>query len=331
MHLARVGASRGAPEGRSLPVPEITVRDLLADRENRLELELLGGAEGLGNAIRLPRIQKPGLALVGYTAQVRPHRVQIVGATELEYLETLGPEARDAAVRRIFGLGVACFVVTKGLDVPSVFRECADGSATPLLRTGLRSSLFIERVTRFLEQRLALSTRLHGVLVDVMEVGILLMGRSGIGKSECAMDLVLRGHRLVADDVVLVRLMPPFNLVGRGEDLIRYHMEIRGMGILNIQDLFGITAIRDEKEVELVIELVPWSEGEDYERLGFDEKTQEILGVDVPHLRIPVGPGRNISSVVEVAARNHLLKRMGQNSAIRLKERLDAVLRGSGE
>jgi HPr kinase/phosphorylase len=312
-------------------VPEIAVRDLLSDRAGRLEVELLAGEGGLQNTIELPRIQKPGLALVGYTAQVRSHRVQIMGATELEYLETLGPEARDLAVRRVFGLGVACFVVTKGLEVPEVFRECADASATPLLRTSLRSSLFIERITRFLEQRLAHSTRLHGVLVDVMEVGILLMGRSGIGKSECAMDLVLRGHRLVADDVVLVRLMPPFNLVGRGEDLIRYHMEIRGIGILNIQELFGITAIRDEKDVELIIELVPWNEGEDYERLGFDERTQEILGVEVPYLRIPVGPGRNISSVVEVAARNHLLKRMGQNSAIRLKERLDSALREGGK
>ncbi|NTU60377.1 MAG: HPr(Ser) kinase/phosphatase, partial [Deltaproteobacteria bacterium] len=219
------------------------------------------------------------------------------------------------------------FVVTKGLDVPPVFLEAANETRTPFLRTGLRSSIFIERVSQFLENRLALTTRLHGVLVDVMEVGILLMGRSGIGKSECAMDLVLKGHRLVADDVVHVRLIPPFHLVGRGEDLIRYHMEIRGLGILNIQDLFGITAIRDEKEVELVIELVPWEEGAEYERLGFDDKRYPILDIEVPYLQIPVGAGRNIAAVIEVAARNHLLKRMGHNSAIRLKERLDEALR----
>jgi HPr kinase/phosphorylase len=228
----------------------------------------------------------------------------------------------------VFGIGVACFVVTKGLEIPPVFREEAERTQTPLLRTRLRSSVFIERISRYLADCLAPVTRLHGVLVDVMEVGILLVGRSGIGKSECAMDLVLRSHRLVADDVVQVRLIPPFRLVGRGEGLIRYHMEIRGLGILNIQDLFGISAIRDEKELELVIELVPWKDGEPYDRLGFDERTYAILGVDVPYLRVPVAPGRNISSVVEVAARNHLLKRMGHHSAIRFRERLHAAIEG---
>ena len=305
---------------------EITVGDLLSDRDWRLELAVLGGEEGLGNPVRIPRIQKPGLALAGYTDQVRRYRVQIVGATELAYLGTLAPEQRDASVRKVFGLGVACFVVTKGLDVAPVFVEEANRTRTPLLRTPLRSSVFIERVSEFLEERLAPSTRVHGALVDVMEVGILLMGPSGIGKSECAMDLVLKGHRLVADDVVHVRLLPPFRLIGRGEGLIRYHTEIRGVGILNIRDLFGITAIRDEKDVELVIDLAPWESGQPHERLGLDEKTYSILGLEIPYLRIPVGPGRNIASVIELAARNHLLKRMGHHSAIRLNEQLRAVL-----
>jgi HPr kinase/phosphorylase len=312
-------------------MPEISVGDLLDDRGYRLDVELLAGAGGLARGLRVPRIQKPGLALAGYTAQVRPHRVQILGATEMAYLETVSPDVRDASVRRVFGTGMACLVVTKGLEIPPVFREEADRTDTPLLRTPLRSSVFIERISRYLEDRLAPVTRLHGVLVDVMEVGILLVGRSGIGKSECAMDLVLRGHRLVADDVVQVRLIPPFRLVGRGEGLIRYHMEIRGLGILNIQDLFGISAIRDEKEVELVIEMVPWKDGEPYDRLGFDERTYAVLGVDVPYLRVPVAPGRNISSVVEVAARNHLLKRVGHHSAIRFRERLQAAIKGADE
>jgi HPr kinase/phosphorylase len=308
-------------------MPEITVGDLLNDRECRLGLEVLGGAEGLGNSVRVPRIQKPGLALAGYTVQVRRHRVQILGATEMEYLATLTPQERETSVRRVFGLGVACFVVTKGLDVGPTFIEESNRTRTPLLRSPLRSSVFIERITQFLEDRLAPTARVHGVLVDVIELGILLVGPSGIGKSECALDLVLRGHRLVADDMVEIRLVPPFRLIGKGEDLTRYHTEIRGIGILNILDLFGITAIRDEQDVELVVELVSWKTGEPHERLGFDEKTKPILGVEVPHLRVPVGPGRNIASMVEVAARNHLLKRMGHNSAIRLKERLEAVLR----
>lgn len=309
-------------------MPEITVADLLGDRDHELYLELLAGAGGLGNFVRVPRIQKPGLALAGHTSQIRPHRVQVLGATEMEYLGELTDAQRAAAVSGVFNLGVSCFVITKGLEAGSVLREQADATGTPLLRTGLRSSDFIVRVEGFLEERLAAMVRLHGVLVDVLEMGILLLGESGIGKSECAMDLVLRGHRLVADDVVQVRLIPPFRLIGRGEGLIRYHMEIRGIGILNIQDLFGVSAIRDEKEVELVIELVPWRTGEVYERLGFDEQTYPILGREVPHLRVPVAPGRNIASVVEVAARNQLLKRMGHHSAIRLRDRLNAVLEG---
>lgn len=311
-------------------MPEIKVEDLLSDRGYRLELELLVGGQGLSNPIRMPRIQKPSLALAGFTAEVQPHRVQILGSTELGFIATLSEAERTAAIRRVFDLGLACFIVTKGLTPPSAALECADATRTPLLRTPVRTSVFIERVSRFLEDRLAPATCLHGVMLDVMEVGILLIGPSGIGKSECAMDLVLRGHRLVADDVVVIRQLSPFRLVGRGEELIRYHMEIRGVGILNIQDLFGITAIRDEKDLELVIELVPWVEGQEYERLGFDEQTYELLGVDVPYLRIPLGPGRNISSIVEVAARNFLLKRMGQNSAVQLKEKLEGLLRETG-
>ncbi|MBI5445186.1 MAG: HPr(Ser) kinase/phosphatase [Deltaproteobacteria bacterium] len=307
-------------------MPEIQARDLLSDQEHRLGLTLLAGGEGLDNRIRVPRIQKPGLALAGYRSQVRPYRVQVIGATELEYLATLPQEDQDQAVRGLFDLGVACFVVTKGLEPLPVFYEEADRTKTPLFRTSVVSSILIERLTRFLEARLAPVTRIHGVLVDVMELGVLLIGPSGIGKSECAMDLLLRGHRLVADDIVHIRLMPPFRLIGRGEDLVRYHMEIRGVGIVNVRELFGITAVREEQEVELVIEFVPWREGDDYDRLGLDDRRHRILGVEVPHLRIPVGPGRNIASVVELAVRNQLLRKMGFNSAIQLKEKLDGIL-----
>ena len=309
-------------------MPSLRVSELLEARPYRLELELLAGADGLANEVRVPRIQKPGLALAGYTRQIRPHRVEILGQTEIEYLGTLEPPVRDANVRRVFEAGAACFVVTKGLEVPEVMIQEADRTGTPLLRTSLRSSVFIERVGRFLWDRLALTTTVHGVLVDVIEVGILLIGESGIGKSECALDLIRRGHRLVADDVVKIRLYPPFRLVGEGEDRIRYHMEIRGIGILDVRELFGITSVRDEKQVELVIEMVPWREDEVYERLGIEERTYTILGVEIPYLRIPVAPGRNMASVVEVAARNHLLKRAGVHSALRLSKRLEAELRG---
>jgi len=307
---------------------EITVADLLGDREFRLALELLGGAGGTGNPIRAPRIQKPGMALAGYLQQVRPHRVQVFGTTEMDFLASLSVEQRRVRIDAVFGLDLACAVIANGAEVPREILDAAEREDVPLLRSAHPSSVFIDRVSRFLEDRLAPMTRVHGVLVDVMEVGILILGRSGIGKSECAMDLVLRGHRLVADDVVRIRHLPPFHLVGRGEELIRYHVEIRGVGILNIRDLFGVSAIRDEKDIELVVELVPWSEDEGYERLGFDEQTHSILDSDVPYLRIPVGPGRNVASIIEVAARNHLLKRMGHNSAIRLKARLASAMQG---
>lgn len=306
---------------------EIACKRLLEAQDQRLELELLGGAGGLGNTLRSSRIQKPGLALAGFSDQIQPYRVQVLGETEIEFIRSLPKELREVPVRKIFQLGIACFIVTKGLEVPQFLIDEANASSTPLFRTPLRSTFLIERLERFLAEELAPTTHLHGVLVDVMGVGILLRGPSGVGKSECAMDLILRGHRLVADDVVQIRLIPPFRLIGRGAGLIRYHMEIRGLGILNIQDLFGITAIRAEKKLDLVVDLVPWIECQTYDRLGIEDERHSILDVEVPYLRIPVAPGRNIASVVEVAARNHLLKSTGHNSAIKLKEQLDSKLK----
>jgi len=310
---------------------EISCETLFREKEYKLSLELLGGSSGLGNPLRSSRIQKPGLALAGYVKQIRPNRVQVLGTTEMRYLAGLSPEEQKEAIDRIFDLDVACFIVTKGQDVDEEFIKMADEKKIPLFKTTLTSRLLIERIERYLEDCLSPTTHMHAVLVDVMGVGILLRGPSGVGKSECAMDLVLRGHRLVADDIVQIRLAPPFKLIGRGAGLIRYHMELRGLGVLNIQDLFGITSIRAEKDINLVVDLEPWDEAESYDRLGVDEKTFTILDIEVPHLIIPVAPGRNIASVVEVAARNHLLKSMGHNSAIKLKERLEESLSKGGE
>lgn len=306
-------------------VPETTVGRLLADKDSGLDVELLSGHAGLNNIIRVPSVQKPGLALAGCITHVRAYRVQLLGLTEMEYIGKLNSKELETSVRTLFSVNAACFVVAQNLEIPSIFIEEADRTNTPLLRTKLRSSAFVEIATKFLHSELAVTMRLHGVLVDVMEVGILLLGESGIGKSECAMDLILQGNRLVADDLVCVRKISPTRIVGRGEDLIQFHVEIRGIGILNIQDLFGVTSVREEKTIELVIEFVHWENGIEYERLGFDENTYSILDVEVPYLKLPVRPGRNMASVVEIAARNHMLKRMGHNSAIRLKERLEAA------
>jgi HPr kinase/phosphorylase len=196
----------------------------------------------------------------------------------------------------------------------------------PLLSTPLMSSVFINRVTKFLEFRLAPSTTVHGVLIDVLGVGVLLLGKSGIGKSEAALDLVMRGHRLVADDIVDIRRRPPDIVFGSGSDIIKHHMEIRGLGIINIKDLFGIAAVRDTKKIELVVELVEWSPDEEYDRLGVEDLTYTILDVTIPQLRIPVRPGRNMTSIIEVAARNQLLKIQGHHSAREFQDRLNKAI-----
>ena len=193
----------------------------------------------------------------------------------------------------------------------------------PLLRTHHQSSTFISLITKFLEERLLPSTTVHGVLVDVLGVGVLLLGKSGVGKSECALELVLKGHRLVADDVVKVRLKLPAVLFGEGIDLLHYHMEIRGLGIINIKHLFGVAAIRERKKIDLAVELVEWEEGREYDRLGLEEQTYSLLGVEVPLLSLPIRPGRNMTAIVEVAARNQLLKEMGYHSAVEFQDRLE--------
>lgn len=293
----------------------VTVRSLLAGGEAGLNLELLAGGEGLERTITVPRVQKPGLALTGYLVPVHPERIQVLGYAEVSYLGTLDAERVRSAVEGLCAVEPACLAVTRGMEVPEALRDVCDRHSVPLLRTPLMSSVFISRVVKFLEAQLSPGTTLHGVLVDVFGVGILLIGKSGIGKSEAALDLVLRGHRLVADDIVELRIGAPDALIGSGSEVIKHHMEIRGLGIINIKDLFGVAAVRDAKKVELAIELVEWDEDEEYDRIGLDEMRYPILGVGIPMLRIPVRPGRNITTIIEVAGRNQLLKLRGHHSA----------------
>jgi HPr kinase/phosphorylase len=252
--------------------------------------------------------------------------VQVLGATEMTYLERLEPESRAGAVAGLLAADIPCLVVTKGLAVPALLVDEAERRGVPLLRTPISSSSLIAGIGAYLEQRLAPGTTLHGVLLDILGVGVLLTGKSGIGKSECGLDLVQRGHRLVADDAVRLTRREPATLLGTGAELIRHHMEIRGLGIINVKDLFGITAVREVKAVDLMIELVEWDPAGDQDRLGFDEPAQEILGVPVPFIRMPVRFGRNMTTIIEVAARNHLLKSAGHHSARVFRERLEAEL-----
>lgn len=300
----------------------------LLEGESNLELSLLSDWGGLDRLITRPRIQKPGLALAGFVKHVYPDRIQVLGLTEIDYLLTISEDAARAGLVAFFSRGVCGIVLTRGLEPPELLMDLAREHGVAVLRTPLLSSTFITRVTRRLEELLSPTASIHGVLVDVLGVGLLLIGRSGVGKSEAALDLVLKGHRLVADDVVEVTVRPPDTVWGAATELHQHHMEIRGMGILNITHLFGVAAVRDNKKIEVVVELSEADEG-DYDRLGTELQVWPILSVDVPLVRIPLRPGRNIASLIEVVARNQLLKYRGHDSAREFQEKVNARIKAS--
>jgi HPr kinase/phosphorylase len=299
---------------------------LLDDKTFDLRLTLVAGRSGLSRRISSTRIQKPGLVLAGFTEYLHKERVQIFGNTEMSYLATLPPARAAEVLEAFFAQDVACLVVTKALEMPPGLPAAAERAGVPLLRTSHVSSTFIEAVQGYLQETLTAQASMHGVLLDVFGVGILLLGKSGIGKSEIALDLVMRGHRLVADDIVDVKRRTPDSVVGAGSDIIKHHMEIRGLGIINIKDLFGVASIRERKKIEIVMELVEWDPGVEYDRLGVDERTHRVLDVEIPMLVVPVRPGRNMTTIVEVAARNHLLKQQGHHSAREFQERLNRAI-----
>lgn len=319
------------PSAISVLTPKIRVRDLLLGEARHIGLEALAGSAGLDKELTVPRIQKPGLALAGFIEYIHPGRVQILGQSEITFLRELPSERRREVLHGVCATGVTCFVITKSLEPPSELVAAVEQHSIPLLRTRLVSSATIDALERFLEERLAPRISLHGVLLDIYGVGVLLLGDSGVGKSECALDLIVRGHRLVSDDIVEIKRKGSV-LNGSGPELTRYHMEIRGLGIINIKDLFGVAAVRYLKDVDMVVKLDPWQEGKEYERLGLDQPSWEILGVSVPYIEMPVAPGRHLSVLVEVAARNHLLKTKGYDPARELASRLEARLaQGVGE
>jgi HPr kinase/phosphorylase len=307
----------------SLPPPRsITARTLLTAKGLPCKLDLIAGEAGLDRIIDHTRIQKPGLALVGHFDGVVPSRVQILGETEISFLSKMGEAEREAACEAFLSLGLSCVIVTAHSGPPAALVRTARALQCPLLASNAKSSTTINAIHAFLDEQLAPRMQVHGVFVDVHGVGILLMGQSGIGKSECALELVQRGHRLVADDVVDCTLRPPGLVYGSATPLLENHLEVRGLGVLDIKDLFGVAAVRKRKRLEMVIRLVAPSEGDDWDRLGLDDEWYEILGVKIPLRRIPVRPGKNTTIVVEVAARNELLRHAGVHSARAFHEQL---------
>jgi HPr kinase/phosphorylase len=309
--------------------PELTVAGLLESRSETigLPLELLSGSPGLGRRISNPHIQKTGLALAGFHEYLQPGRVLVFGESEVRYLESLEPAARVSMLASALAHDIPCVLITGGWQPPTELLTACEYHHVPLLRTAVATPVAIAKIGAVLEHALAARQIVHGVLMDILSLGVLIVGDSGIGKSECALDLVVRGHRLVADDAVEVRLRGERDLIGTCPELTRHHMEVRGLGVINIRDLFGVASTRASKRMELVVRLARWDPAREYDRLGLDENSWELLGVKIPLINIPVAPGRNLAILVEVAARNQLLKTHGLNAARDLAARLEQQLR----
>lgn len=301
----------------------IELAKLLEERPE-LELRVVAGSQGLDRHLVTIDVNRPGLALAGFYKNFASDRLQVFGKGEHAYIQEFSGEDVKRIGAEFFHYRFPALIFTHNNEPPPFFVEMADQTGTPLLGTKLSTHAFILHFTRVMTEELAPSTSIHGVLIEVFGVGILLMGASGIGKSETALELVERGHRLVADDIIIVRCIGNTDLYGSASELIQHHMELRGLGIINVKDLFGVGAIRGRKRIELVALLEEWDPAKEYERLGLEEPTVDILGVQVPRLLIPVRPGRNVPVLIETAAMNHRSKRMGYHAARELRDRLNA-------
>jgi HPr kinase/phosphorylase len=291
----------------------VELHKLRQAEEYQLGLNLISGEQELNRVIINEVIHKLGLSLVGIKFELEPGQIQIFGGSEKAYLDMLSELERRKVLEKLFSFDFPCLVLTRGIQPYPEMTKTAQRRNIPILGTELATGEFIFRLNRFLADHLAPSISLHGVLIDVYGIGI----------------LILRGHRLAADDIVEIRKRGQNTLIGKGAEVIKYHMEIRGLGIINIKDLFGIAAIRDRKKIELIIELVEWDPGKDYDRLGLEDETYTILGVEIPHLTIPVRPGRNLTTIIEVGARNQLLKLKGFHSARDFQRKLlEELLQG---
>ena len=300
----------------------LRLRDFLSRRGESLQLEALTGELGLDRQLPDAEVAGPGLALAGYTGRFAPNRLHVFGETEITYLHSLSAEDRRKALEKFFEFELPCIFVTKGQEIPAEMLELARARGVPILRTKLKTAEFYRRVKPIVEEAFSPRTTLHGSLADVYGVGLLFVGRSGIGKSECVLDLVERGHRLVADDLVYVTRTGPGVLMGRGHEMQRHHMEIRGIGIVDIQALFGIRAIRQQKRIEVVVQLDDWETAKDSDRTGLAREETTILDVVLPRVVVPLNPGKNITVISEVVAMMHLLRYSGVDVAAAFNARL---------
>ena len=304
----------------------LTVRGLVERMGDALRLTVLGSPDGLSREIPTSDASGPGLVLAGYTGRFVHQRVQVLGQTEVSYLASLEPAKRQEILRTYFSYPIPCVMITKGQSLPEGMEGEAIRSGIAILVSALKTQEFYRLITPFLESEFAPSLSLHGSLADVFGVGLLFIGESGIGKSECVLDLVERGHRLVADDLVLARRKGADVLIGRGHELQRHFMEIRGVGLIDVSAIFGIHSVRQQKRIEVVVELVVWNNSLQVDRTGLDGELITILGVELPKITVPLNPGKNITVISEVIAMNHLLRYTGVDAAHAFNERLKSTM-----
>lgn len=304
----------------------LTVGTFLERTKDLLQLEVLGSTDGFAREIPAPDASGPGLVLAGYVGRFVPQRIQVLGETEVSYLRSLAPDDRARILATFLGYEIPCVMVTKGLELPDGMEEAARRAGVTVLRSRLKTQEFYNRITPFLADAFAPSTSLHGSLADVYGVGLLFTGASGIGKSECVLDLVERGHRLVADDLVITRRKGADVLIGSGHPLQRHYMEIRGVGLIDVRSIFGVRSVRQQKRIEVVVVLQEWKQGMTVERTGLETDTTTILGVEIPRITVPLNPGKNITVIAEVIAMNHLMRYSGQDPAQLFNERLKGHL-----
>lgn len=303
----------------------LKVRKFFQDNRGALKLALITADVGLENLIETSEINHPGLFLAGYKEYFKSNCVTLLTKLEGGFLQKLTSADRRERIIHLLQTNIPCIIVS-GTVLPNELIKLAPVHKVAIMKSKLVSNLFFTRLSDYLEDFFAPEMSIHGVLLDVYGVGTLIMGKSGVGKSECALALVRRGHRLVADDIVDIKLEEGQVLMGGGPELIRHHMEIRGLGIINIRNIFGIGAVRTKKRIEMVVSMEAWKPRKEYDRLGLEERKITFLGVSMPEIVIPVRPGRDVATLVEIAAMNQRLKRLGSHSAKELTQRLSQAI-----
>lgn len=311
--------------------PTLTVGQLLTRLRDSLELEHIPTTNGLDRPVENPNASSPGLVLAGYTARFPARRLQVFGETEITYLKSLDPATRQENLQKFFSFPIPCLFITKGQQPGPDLHDLAAAAGIAIIRSTLKTDEFYNRLKPWLENEFAPTTNLHASLADVFGVGLLFIGKSGIGKSECVLDLIERGHRFVADDLVIARRRGRNVVIGRGHDLQAHHMEIRGVGLIDIPALFGVRAVRHQKRIEVVVQLEHWDHNDPPDRTGLEIETTSILDVELPKMRVPLNPGKNITVIAEVIAMNHLLRYSGVDSAKRFNDRLVKRMQDRGD